>query len=64
MLMPSEKRAQGFKNKVGAFNLGHHFLKEIIFDCYSDLSTIPQSGGGFSILYSLVTTQSNELFLS
>lgn len=63
MLMPSEKRAQGFKTKVGAFDLGHHFLKEIIFNCSSDLSTIPQSGGGFSILYSVVTTQAKKLFL-
>lgn len=47
--MPREKRAQRLKNKVGAFDVWHNFLKEIMFICSSNLSTIPWHGGRFSI---------------
>lgn len=60
--MLSEKRTQGFKNKVGAFDVWHNFLKEIMFNYCSDLRTIPWHVGGFSVLKSTATTKSNGFF--
>lgn len=58
----SEKRTQGFKNKVGAFDVWYNFLKEIMFNYSSDPSTILWYVGGFSILKSIATTKSNGFF--
>lgn len=47
MLVSSQKRAQGFKNKVGAFDVWHNFLKEIIFNCSSDRALFHSMEVGF-----------------
>lgn len=59
--MPSEKRTQRFKNKIGAFDVWHNFLKEIMFNYSSDPNAVPWYVGGFSILIS-TATKSNGVF--
>ena len=47
------------RNKVGVFYVWRKFLKEIMFNYRSDPSTSPWCIGGFSILRSTATTESN-----